>query len=58
MIEDEDGDDEYSRFECTRCGGDGFCQGDDPLWEAWDEFGDIECPACGGTGDRDKQTVF
>jgi len=58
MSSEYEDDDEYSRLLCTRCGGEGFCQVDDPLWEAYDEFGDMECPACGGTGDRNKQTVF
>jgi DnaJ-class molecular chaperone len=57
-MEDEGDDEEYDRLACTRCGGDGFCQGDDPFWEAWDEFGDVECPACGGSGDRNDQSVF
>lgn len=57
-IEDEGDDDEYSRLACTRWGGEGFCQVDDPLWDDCDEFGEGECPACAGTGDRDKQTVF
>lgn len=52
-IEDDD-----DRLACTHCGGEGFCQVDDPLWDDCDEFGDGPCPAYGGTGDRDKQWVF
>jgi len=51
-----DGDqDEYA---CTRCGGEGWDQVDDPLWDDCDEFGYGECSACAGTGLRSHQTVF
>ena len=55
---DDDDDLEYGPLDCTRCAGTGFCETEDPLWEAWDESGETECPACGGTGDRAQQTVF
>lgn len=51
---DEDQDD----YACTRCGGEGYAQVDDPLWDDCDEFGYGECPACDGTGLRSQQTVF
>lgn len=43
---------------CTHCGGEGYCQVDDPLWDDCDEYGYGPCMYCGGTGDRDQQTVF
>lgn len=56
LIEDPyDDDDGWS---CTRCGGEGYCEVDDPLWDDCDEWGFGDCPACRGTGDRKHQTVF
>lgn len=52
---DEDHDDDTS---CTHCGGEGFGQVEDPLWDECDEFGEGPCKACGGTGRRADQTVF
>jgi hypothetical protein len=54
-FDDWDEDDDYA---CTHCGGEGFGQVDDPLWDYCDEFGEGECPACDGTGLRSRQTVF
>lgn len=51
---DEDDDD----FSCTRCGGEGFDQVDDPFWDECDEFGWGPCCACHGTGQRRHQWVF
>ena len=48
-------DDDY---DCTRCGGEGFSQVDDPLWDDCDEYGYGPCNACNGTGLRSHQTVF
>jgi hypothetical protein len=50
--EDEDG------YDCTRCGGQGYCEVDDPFWETGDEYGQVECDACSGTGERAHQTIF
>lgn len=52
----EFGDDE--EWDCTFCGGEGYAEVDDPLWDDCDEFGWGECSACGGTGLRKHQTVF
>lgn len=43
---------------CTRCGGEGFCEVDDPLWDECDQFGWGPCNACRGTGERRHQWVF
>ena len=52
-------DDEYDDdLVCTRCGGDGFTEVDDPLWDECDEFGWGPCNACHGTGERRHQWVF
>ena len=51
---DEDQDD----YGCTHCGGEGFKQVDDPLWDDCDEFGWGPCDSCAGTGLRSRQTVF
>lgn len=53
--EEEDYDD---RLSCTHCGGEGYCQVDDPFWDDCDEYGYGPCTYCDGTGDRDHQTVF
>ena len=40
-------DDEYDdELVCTRCGGEGFAEVDDPLWDECDEFGWGPCNAC------------
>lgn len=55
----EDDDDEYDdRLSCTHCGGEGYCQVDDPFWDECDEYGYGPCTYCDGTGDRSHQTVF
>lgn len=41
--------------ECTRCCGDGYIEGDDPLW---DEGEFIRCPSCNGSGKRKDMTVW
>ena len=52
-------DDEYDdELACTRCGGEGFAEVDDPLWDECDEFGWGPCNACRGTGERRHQWVF
>lgn len=33
---------------CDRCGGDGYCEPDDPINDDVDEFGFTECPRCHG----------
>lgn len=43
---------------CTRCGGEGYDQVDDPFWDECDEYGYGPCTACSGTGERRHQTVF
>lgn len=43
---------------CTRCGGEGFSEVDDPMWDECDEFGWGPCNACRGTGERKHQWVF
>lgn len=35
---------------CQNCGGDGWCEVDDPINDDCDEFGFGECWRCGGTG--------
>lgn len=54
----EDWDEGDDDFVCTRCGGEAFCQVDDPLWDECDEFGWGPCCACHGTGKRRHQWVF
>lgn len=55
-------DEEYGEYDdqwaCTRCGGEGRIESDDPFWDDADEFGEIECWACSGTGERQHQTIF
>lgn len=46
------GDDENL---CTCCGGEGYQESDDPLWDGADE---IPCKACFGTGLRKHQVIF
>lgn len=45
-------------YDCTHCGGEGYCQVDDPFWDDCDEYGYGPCTYCDGTGDRSHQTVF
>jgi hypothetical protein len=53
--EDDEWDDNLS---CTHCGGEGYREVEDPLWDDCDEFGYGPCTSCDGTGRRDKQWVF
>lgn len=56
---DDSGDDEFDdELACTRCGGEGFSEVDDPLWDECDQFGWGPCNACHGTGERRHQWVF
>lgn len=57
-VSEQDIEDYDDRLDCTRCGGRGLIESDDPFWDDADEFGEIECWACDGTGDRDHQTIF
>lgn len=41
--------------DCTYCGGEGWQESDDPLWDGADE---VPCRACGGSGERRHQSVF
>jgi hypothetical protein len=45
--DDDEGydDDDDDGFDCTRCGGEGYSQADDPLWDLCDEFGYGRAPA-------------
>lgn len=61
VFADDDGryDDDYDdELGCTRCGGEGFTDVDDPMWDECDEFGWGPCNACRGTGERRHQWVF
>ena len=59
MGEPDDFDDEYEEeWECSWCGGEGYAEVDDPLWDDCDEFGYGPCGSCGGSGLRKHQTVF
>lgn len=53
-----DGDEYDDNWSCTHCGGEGYCQVDDPLWDDCDEFGYGPCKYCSGSGERRHQTVF
>lgn len=57
-LADRDDDEFDDQWCCTHCGGEGWCEVDDPLWDECDEFGYGECSACSGTGERKHQTVF
>lgn len=54
----DDWDEDDDGYDCTRCGGEGFSDVDDPLWDECDEFGWGPCNACHGTGLRKHQWVF
>lgn len=58
QVEIDDWDDPDDEWDCTRCGGEGYAEVDDPFWDECDEFGWGPCTACGGTGERRYQTVF
>lgn len=56
-------DDDYcdyddEEWDCTHCGGEGYREVYDPLWDDCDEFGEGTCLSCRGTGLRKHQTVF
>lgn len=55
---DEDYEDYDDQWACTRCGGQGRIESDDPFWDDADQFGEIDCWACSGTGERRHQTIF
>lgn len=48
-------DDPCDETDCTWCGGDGWQESDDPLWDDADE---VPCSACNGTGLRKHQSIF
>lgn len=54
--EDDDYDD--GDWACTHCGGEGYREVDDLMWDDCDEWGYGPCTSCGGSGDRRKQWVF
>ena len=56
--DDEQWDEDPDGDPCTRCGGEGFDQVDDPFWDECDEHGWGPCCACQGTGLRRYQWVF
>lgn len=57
--EDDDDFDHYDEdYACTHCGGEGFREVNDPLWDYCDEFGYGPCGSCDGTGLRSRQWVF
>lgn len=57
-VAENDIEDYDDGLDCTKCGGRGLIESDDPFWDDADEFGEIECWACSGTGDREHQTIF
>lgn len=54
---DEPGDEDA---DCTRCGGEGWTECDDPIQctREHDAGGWHPCKACGGSGDAKDQTVW
>lgn len=58
MDTDDDGFYDDEEWACTHCGGEGYREVDDPLWDDCNEFGEGPCPSCRGTGLRKHQTVF
>ena len=42
-------------YDCTHCGGEGWQESDDPMWDQSDI---IACVACNGTGLRKHQWLF
>lgn len=57
-LDDFDDDWDGDELACTRCGGEGYTDVDDPMWDECDEFGWGPCNACRGTGERRHQWVF
>ena len=51
----EQADEAGQETDCSICGGEGWQESDDPLWEGFD---DVPCKACNGTGLRRHQHVF
>ncbi len=59
VVENDDLDDLDPDDECLWCGGDGFTESNDPLWDGWDEDGNpnlIPCPSCHGSGLKKDMT--
>lgn len=56
--DEQDYDDYDDELNCTHCGGEGYREVDDPLWDDCDEFGYGPCDSCNGTGLRSHQTAF
>lgn len=57
---DADEDDYEPDGECLMCGGEGFVESDDPLWDGWDEDGApnlVRCPSCLGSGLQENATL-
>jgi|LakMenEpi03Aug12_release.lakeMendotaPanAssembly.Ray.scaffolds.fasta_scaffold03608_27 hypothetical protein len=55
---DDDCEYDDEEWACTHCGGEGYREVDDPMWDDCDEFGYGTCHSCRGTGLRKHQTVF
>lgn len=53
---DDDWDEDESL--CTRCGGSGYMDAEDPINDDCDEYGQADCRYCHGTGERQHQTIF
>lgn len=58
FYDDDFYDDDFDDDGCTHCGGEGFREVEDPLWDECDEFGFGPCTSCNGTGRRSRQWVF
>lgn len=56
---DDDGEyyEDSDELPCTRCGGEGMQENDDPMWYGFD-VEEIPCACCNGTGLRIHQTIF
>jgi len=49
-------DDPYDiASDCSWCGGEGFMESDDPMWDQ-DDW--VSCSACGGSGNAEDQTLW
>lgn len=57
-FDDDEWDDWDDDYACTHCGGEGYREVEDPLWDDCDEFGYGPCTSCHGTGQRSRQWVF
>ena len=40
---------------CFWCGGDGFTESDDPMWDLSDW---VRCSSCGGSGKAEDMTIW